>query len=152
MRGTKIGPFAEIGFAENDCAGGAQPRGDEGILRSVPIGEGERPGGGGGAVARFDVVLEQNRNAVQRSAQVAVLSFLIELGGGCGGIRIQGEYRAERGAVAIDRIDTPQIKLHKMRRGPLALFQAGGDVGELTSSSSKLGIALEEAEAAAGTY
>ena len=79
MRGAEVGPFAEIRFAQDDGAGGAETGGDDGVLRSVPIGEGERTGGGGDGVARFDVVLEQDRDAVERAAQLAALAFLIEL-------------------------------------------------------------------------
>ncbi len=89
VRGTEVGPLAEIGFAEDDGAGRAQARGDEGVLGGAPIGEGERAGGGAGVVAGFDVVLEQDRDAVQRAAHMPVLAFLIERPCNRGGIGIE---------------------------------------------------------------
>ena len=98
-------------------------RGDEGILRGTPIGERERSGGGGDGIARVDIVLEQNRDAVQRTAHVAVLAFLIELAGDGGGIGIDGQHGAElrtvgvtlAGALTVNGLDPVQIKLRKAR-------------------------------------
>ena len=91
MRGTKVGPLAEVGFAQDDGARGAQARRYEGVLWRVPIGESQRTGGGAGLVAGVDVVLEQDRDAVQRSAHMPVLALLIERPRNRGGIGVSGD-------------------------------------------------------------
>ena len=152
MGGTEVRPFAEIGFAQDDGARGAQPGGDGRILRGAPFGQGQRTCGGAHGIARFDIVLEQNRDAVQGAAHVAVLAFLIELAGDGGGIGIDGEHGAELGGpLPLNGLDASEIELDETRRGPLALFQAGARSARLTSSSSKAATVLEEAEVA-GTY
>ena len=73
---------------------------------------------------RFDVVLEQDRDAVERAAQTAVLAFLVELGGDGRGIGVEGENRVELGTVAINGIDSREVELDQPRGGPLALLEA----------------------------
>ncbi len=73
-RRPEVGPLAEIRLAEDDRAGVAQPRHQEGVGRRLVIGEGERAGGVDHAHG-VDVVLEQHRHAVERPAQLARRAF-----------------------------------------------------------------------------
>src|SRR5262249_36765722 len=65
-RGADVGPLAEVGFAEQDGARGAQARGDVGVAGRGRAVERERARGGLRAIAGVDVVLEEDRDAVQR--------------------------------------------------------------------------------------
>ena len=81
VEAAEVGPLAEVGLAEDDGAGGAQARGDGGVLVRRVADQRQRAGGGRHAVGGVDVVLEQDRDAVQRPAHVAVAALAVELPG-----------------------------------------------------------------------
>src|SRR6266852_7123032 len=69
-QGDEVGELGERALAEDDGAGPAELAGDEGVLARTR--SAERDGsGGGGHVARGDVVLEDDRNSEQRGPAVA---------------------------------------------------------------------------------
>jgi len=132
-RRAEIGPFAEVGFAENDGAGGAQALHDGGVARCGSIDQRQRTGGGVQLVGGIDIVLDQYRDAVQRTAPGPA----IELGRYVEGIGIDLDDRAQCG---IDFADTRQIAPGELAGGKAreigdgGLFEAGrltgGDAGE----------------------
>jgi hypothetical protein len=134
MVGAEVGPFAQIGLAENQGAGLAQAFDDEGIAWRRRIGQGERAGGGQHAVAGVDVVLEQDRDAVQRAARMGG----VQLGGDRQRIGVGFDHRVQRRPLPVDRLDTRQ-RLRGQRagiepaggQGPAELGDVGGGDGRL---------------------
>ena len=64
-----VGPLAHVGLAEQDRAGGPESRRHVRVLRRDRAFERQRAGGRGHPVGGVDVVLEQHRDAVQRTAR-----------------------------------------------------------------------------------
>ena len=75
--GGEVGQFGEHRLGEDHRAGLAQVRGERRVVgRDVAL-EGHRPAGGR-QVGGVDVVLERDRNAVQRPAHLAGLALGVE--------------------------------------------------------------------------
>jgi hypothetical protein len=72
-----IGPFTEVALAQDHRAGASQLRHQRRIGGRVPALERQRAGRGHHAIGRFDVVLDQHRQAVQRTARLACGAFAI---------------------------------------------------------------------------
>jgi hypothetical protein len=83
MGRAHVRPFGQIGLAEDDGAGRAQPFGDEGIAAGAHAVQRQRTGAGAHLVGGGDVVLQQDRDPVQRAAQLAGLAFAVEFGAIC---------------------------------------------------------------------
>ena len=71
VRRAEVRPLAQVRLAEDDRARLAQARDDERVLRRLDAGERERAGGRHHAIGGGDVVLDQDRDAVQRPARPA---------------------------------------------------------------------------------
>src|SRR5207237_5674878 len=75
LGGPEVGRLAQIRLAEDDDARGAETADDERVLwRRRPL-EGQRPGGRHHPIAGRDVVLDEHRDAVQRTANTAGLAL-----------------------------------------------------------------------------
>ncbi len=101
--------MAEIGLAEDDGALSAQPRDERGVaVRNIVL-QGEGASRGGHVVRCFDIVLDQDRQAVERAERLAGVPLCVQRAGGLQRIRVQGEDRLQRGAGAVDQLDPVQI-------------------------------------------
>jgi hypothetical protein len=116
MRGPEIRPFAQIRFPEEHGTSCAQLRRDERILRRNGSLERQRPGGGSHPVSGVDIVLEQNRNSMQRPAHASRLSLAVERFRDRQSIRIDLEYVTKRRPLAIELLD-PRDVLPRDRGG-----------------------------------
>ena len=67
MAGTKIGPFAQISFAEDHCTCRPQSSHQFSVLACGHVRERQRTGGRQHLVPGFDVVLNDHRDAVERA-------------------------------------------------------------------------------------
>jgi hypothetical protein len=119
MAGAKIGPLAEIGLAEDDRAGCAEARDEFGVLGRGSR-KGERTGRCHHFVAGFDVVLDEDRDAMEGSARAFVFALTIEVSGDGGGVTIQFDDGVEVRALSINLSDAREIFLDQMRSGPAA--------------------------------
>ena len=124
MAGTNVGPLAEIGFAEDNGAGGAQLLRYEGILGRPGADERERPGGGHHLVGGIDVVFDEHGDAVQGAARTFGLAFLIERIGDGEGVGVEFEHAVEGWAVLVDFADAGSVLLDERASGELAGVQA----------------------------
>ena len=79
VRRAEVRPLAQVGLAEDDGAGVAQARHDERILWRSGADQRERSGRRHHAVCGGDVVLDDDRDAVQRAARAAGLALRVEL-------------------------------------------------------------------------
>ena len=81
-------------------------------------------------VGGVDVVFEQDRDAVQRSARTALGSFAIERLGNGERIGVGLDHAAQRWAAAIDRLDALQVRLDYLARAGLAARLARLQLGD----------------------
>ena len=127
------GPFAEVRLAQDDRAGIAQPAGDEGIAGRGLSHHGQRSRRGLHPVAGVDVVLEEQRDAVQRTARLAARALRIELLGDGQRIGIELDDGVEGGPALVEHVDAlQQVGHHVPRSGALRrLLGEARDVGVL---------------------
>src|SRR5207247_2625773 len=78
--------------------------------------ERNRARGGVQLVGRVDVVLEQNRDPVERSAGPLVPALLVERAGDITRIRVDLEDGAERGPIPVDRLDPRHVDVDEVDR------------------------------------
>ena len=116
VRRPEVGPLAQVRLAEDDGAGVSQPRDDERVFGRRDAHERERSGRRHHAVGGGDVVLDHDRNAVQRAARAARLSFGVELVGDRQRVGIDLEDAAERRALPVEGVDARQIFLGERSR------------------------------------
>ena len=102
---AEVGPFAEVGLAQDQRASLAQPLDQAGIARRRRIGQRQRAGGGEHTVAGVDVVLEQDRNTVQRAACLRAAARIIERSGELQRIGIRLDHRTQDRAGSVDLLD-----------------------------------------------
>jgi hypothetical protein len=108
MAGANVRPLAEIGLAQEHGPGLAQLLRHKRIscwLRSQKC---QRSGGGLHAVGGIDIVFDQNRNSVQRTADVSFFSFLVEGIGDGQSVGIDFDDAVERGTLFVDLFDFPE--------------------------------------------
>ena len=109
-----------VGFAEDDGARVAQPRDDECVIGRLMTGERQRPTAcrhGGGV----EIVLEDDRDAVHRSAHATLASLAVE--SPCLGPRsgIEPDHRVECRSAGVVCSDSGQICVHKFKGAGLPL-------------------------------
>ena len=76
--GADVGPLRQIGLAQNDGACCAQPGDKKGVFGWLDADQGQRTSRCLHSVCGGNVVLQKNRDAVQRSARSLGLAFLVE--------------------------------------------------------------------------
>ena len=91
VRGAEVRPLREVRLAENHGAGVAQALDDVGVLLGDGADQGERARRRLHAVRRADVVLDQDRDPVERAAQLAGLALGIEAVGDREGVGVDLE-------------------------------------------------------------
>ena len=128
---AEVGPLAEVRLAENDRALRAQTR-DQ---RAVPLCHvvGQRVGAGRGGkprILRLDIVLEQDRHAVQRAERLRVRATLIGRLGLLDGGGIEREDGLQARAAAVDGLDAVKIGLGELHGAERAVFEPGAHLGQ----------------------
>src|SRR5213075_1618289 len=78
MTGTKVGPLAQVRFADDNCARIAQLLCDKRVLQRYRSAERQRTGRRRHPIVRIDVVLDEHGNAVQGSAQPSGFALAIK--------------------------------------------------------------------------
>ena len=122
-RRAEVGPLAQVGLAQDDGAGVAQARHEERV-RARPVVRQRQRAGRVDHAGDVDVVLDEDRQAVQRAANLARLALGVE-GVGIGkGRRVELDDRVERRPGLVDRRDAVQIRLRQRLRGKRACRHA----------------------------
>ena len=117
MGGPEVRPLAEVRFAEDHDTRGSQPRHHERVLRGMRSIERERPRGGHHSIARVDVVLDENRNPVERAAGALLRALRVEGVSDGDRVGIDLDDRMERRATAIDFFDAIELHLRNLVSG-----------------------------------
>lgn len=118
-------PRGDVAVADDDRAGGAQPRGHGAILGGDPI-ELHRADGGPQA-GDVEAVLEGHRHAVQRTQGLPALEGGISLDGLLSGpVRVQRHHGVEHWVV---RGDPREVGFQRLDRGHLAAAQPASQLG-----------------------
>ena len=95
MRRAEVRPLAEIRLAEDHRAGLAQPLDEKASRGGTRAGQRERARGRLHPVGGPDVVLDQDRDAVQRAAHPSVLALGVQSLGDRERVRVQLDHRAQ---------------------------------------------------------
>ena len=114
---TQLASSVESRLGDDDGARRDQVLRQSGFIRRHVAGKGERAAGGG-HVRGVDVVLERDRNAVQRTAQLALRALAIERVGFLERLRIHGQRRVQ--PVFVGRKPN-QVLLDQLPRRDLSL-------------------------------
>ena len=104
----------------------AQVLRQRGVVRRDEIHERQRPAGGR-QIGGLDVVLQRDRNAVQRSANLSGRALAIALVRFLQRIRIDGDRRVQ---LVLIRGDADEVLQHELVRGDAPVFQRGLHVGD----------------------
>ena len=102
---AEVGPFRQVGLAEHDGSGSPQPGHDRGVARHPAADERERARRRLHRVVGRDVVLEQDRDPVQRTAAPAGPSLGITPGGDLQGVGVGLDDRVQKGIEASDAVE-----------------------------------------------
>jgi hypothetical protein len=92
MTRTKIGPLAQVGFADDDRPRVAQLFGHGRVLQRHRSGQRQRSRRSHHSIVRIDIVFDKDRNPMQRSAHTPGLSLVVKASGNGGSIRICFEH------------------------------------------------------------
>ncbi len=106
---AEVGPLAEVGLAQHHGAGVAQPAHKVGVVRAEAL-QGQRAGTGGHRCG-VDVVLQQQRDAMQRTTQASFAALAVACGGFLQGIGVELDHRAQAWPGAVQRGDALQVGL-----------------------------------------
>ncbi len=101
----EVGPLGQVGLAEDHRAGVAKPLDDERVPRDGVVRQRERAGRGPHLVVGGDDVLEDNRDAVQRTPVIAPLEFFIEVVRDRPGVGVGLDHRPQVGRAAVQLVD-----------------------------------------------
>src|SRR5690606_34682804 len=100
----------------------------ERVVRRDGACERERAGGRR-QVVRVVVVLDDDRNAVQRAGQPAgAREQRVQRVGDGARRRVHGHDRVERGAALVERLDALEVQVHEPARGQTAVQERGVDL------------------------
>ncbi len=112
MRRTEVGPFAQIGLAQDHRTGLAQAPHQERVLAGPEILQRQRAGGGGHGHG-VDVVLQQHRDAVQRPAHRIGTAFHVAQRRFLQRVRVQFYDGVELRPGLVDGGDPIQVRLRQ---------------------------------------
>ena len=110
--GHPVGELRHAGLRDDDCAGSLQVRRQRRLVGRYQLVECERAAGRP-HVGRVDVVLQGDRNAVQRTADFPLRPLPVALGGDRQRLGIHGNRRVQKVLVGPE---TGQILLHQLPR------------------------------------
>ncbi len=122
---AEVGPLAEVGLAEDDGAGLAQLPGDERVPRRLRAEQRERARRGFHLVGGGDVVLDEDRDAVQRPAHPSGVALLIHLVGDRAGVGVHLEHVIEVWPALVKIVNALGVLVHQAA----GVGAAGGHLG-----------------------
>ena len=114
IEGAEVGPLGEVGLAEDDGSTGAQFRSDRRVADGGLPSQRERARGGLHPVACVDVVLQQHRDAVQRSQQLASGAQVIGVLRHRQGVRVDLQDGIDAGPVLVQRLDAVEVETREL--------------------------------------
>ena len=149
LDGAEVGPLGGVGLAEDDGAGAAEACHHAGVAPDDGAEQREGAGRGVEPVARGDVVLEQDRDAVQADGAAAAGDRAL----GVGARRLRERVRVHLDDGVQQRVeagDLVQVELDERRRGEAAVLETQVDSVQGTLLELELGL-LAAGAAAAGS-
>ena len=108
--GAEVGPFGQVRLALDHGPGGAQAAHQESVLRRRSAGQGKRPRRRAHPVARLDVVLEEDREAVERPARGARRELGVEGRSDRLGLGVELEDRVQPRGPVVELRDPPGVR------------------------------------------
>ena len=126
---SEIGPFAEVGLAQNHGSRRAEPGNNERILGCCGAGQRQRTRGRLHAVASVDVVLDEHRHAMERATRALRTPFVIQRSSHGHGLGIQLDDRVKTGAVAVESVNSLKEVVGESLRGERTRGHASLDLG-----------------------
>ena len=114
---AEVGPFGQVGLAQDDRTRRPQPGDDRRVAADPAAEQGQRPRRRLHLVVGRDVVLEQDRDPVQRTAGSAGTSFRVPTVGDRQRLGVRLDDGVEEG---IESFDPPQVGLGQLGRGERA--------------------------------
>ena len=114
---AEVGPLGQVRLAEDDRPGAPQRRDHRRVRGHLAPDEGQGTGRRLHAVGRRDVVLDDDRDPVKRTAEPPALSLGVSLGGDAQGLGVRLDDRAEQW---VEPADPAQIRLRERQAGQLA--------------------------------
>ena len=124
--GGPVGELGELCLGDDDRPGRLEVARDRGVVVRHQVGEGERPTGRR-HLHRLDVVLERDRDAVQRPTNAPRSALAIERIGDRQRLRVHRDHGVE---FVFVRRNAGEILLHDLTRRGALLFERGAQVGE----------------------
>ena len=124
-RRADVGPFRQIGLAEDDRPRRPQPGNQRRIAAAGVVRECEAAGGCRDRISAFDIVLDQDRHAGERTLRLARLARGIS---GCRlrrGARVEGDNRVQH---RVERGDPRSVKPNQLGRCDAAGSKVGLDL------------------------
>ena len=118
--GADVGPFRQVGLAQDHSAGVLQPPHQWSVPQGDIALQGQGARGGGHAVIGLDIVLDQHRYPVQRTAQMARQAFGVQAARGLQRVRIEHDNAVQGRTRTVYRLDPGQIGAHQPFGGDLA--------------------------------
>ena len=115
--GAEVGPFAHVGLGQDDRPGRPQLFGHPAVFFHERISQHGGAGRGRHRVKGIDVVLEDDRDAVQRAPGLAGLHLGVQFGRDLQGVGVDAKDRIEPGPAAVDGLDALQVALHDIAYG-----------------------------------
>jgi len=103
---------------------------DESIANRFGTNEGKGTGSRHHPIAGIDVVFDQHRNAVQRTAWTFLFAFAIESDRDSFGVGIHFDHRVQAGALLVDVGDAVGVFLDELARCVFARLQAVLEIGD----------------------
>src|SRR4030095_8961706 len=114
----EVGPLAQVRLADDDRARIAQPLRDRRILARWLAHQCQRARSGLLAIAGVDVVFQQNRNAVQRTALPLMPTLFVELPRDAARVGIELDDRIQVES-PVDQLNPAQIDVEQLLRAQL---------------------------------
>src|SRR5581483_9567167 len=130
MSGAEVGPLTQIRFSKDDGARRAQSLDDGGIARGLGAEQRERAGGRVHAIGRVEIIFDQHRHTVERTAHVTGAAFAIERVGDGQRFGVDLDDRVHCRAFLIERIDAREIPLNNGSSRKPIFAEAAFEIGE----------------------
>ena len=111
MRRPEVRPLTEVRLAKNHGTRGTQACGDTGIASRAILSQRERSGAGAHPIAGIDVVLEENRHAMQRTERASRGTLCIGRIGQCQRVGIDLDDAVHTRAIGIQCADAHEVVL-----------------------------------------
>ena len=125
IEGAEVRPFGKVGLPEDHRAARAELRGDRRVVLRRLADERERPGGGLHLVAGVDVVLEQHRDPVQRSEDLALGAHVVGVLRHPQRIGVELDDAVDVRPVLVERHDAIDVVLRQLDRGQCSRCHLG---------------------------